>query len=156
MSRIYRTLTISDYDITAEGEVINKLTGKRLKGQLNGKGYLRVGIGKKLLFIHRLVAEKYIPNPKGKPQVNHKDGDKTNNRASNLEWVTNKENREHAVKNNLYKKGENCTWHKLTQNDVLYIRQNYPKIKRNELAKRLNVSPNTISDVFYHRTWKDS
>lgn len=47
MPRKYRTLTISDYDITVDGEVINKLTGKRLKGQFNGKGYLRVGIGKK-------------------------------------------------------------------------------------------------------------
>lgn len=56
------------------------------------KGYLRVELLKngqrKLLYVHRLVAAAFIPNPKGLPEVNHKDEDKTNNSVTNIEWVS--------------------------------------------------------------------
>ena len=91
---------LSDYEITRDGQVINKHNGHIVKPQINGKGYGRISIGKKLMFVHRLVAELYVPNPENKPQVNHIDGNKLNNCAGNLEWVTNQENRDHAVKIN--------------------------------------------------------
>lgn len=75
-------------------------------------GYLNVTLykrGKSKTFkVHRLVAEAFIPNPKNKPTVNHKDGDKTNNYVTNLEWATNQENIQHAYRTNLMSQsGEN-------------------------------------------------
>ena len=99
--RGYKKYTINDYEITKEGQIINKHNGHIVKPQPNSKGYLRVSIGGKLKFVHRLVAEKYIPNPENKPQVNHKNCIKIDNRVENLEWVTNQENRNHMVANGL-------------------------------------------------------
>ena len=56
-------------------------------------------------YIHRLVATAFIPNPEGKPEVNHKDGDKHNNALSNLEWATSSENKQHASRTGLLRSG---------------------------------------------------
>lgn len=152
-NRIYRYYTVDDYDITKNGEIINKHTGRIVKPQPNGKGYLRISIGKKLMFVHRLVAEKYIPNPDNLPQVNHKDGNKTNNCVDNLEWVSNSVNRKHAVQSGLHIHGEKCPWSKLTLENVNFIR-NHPEMSRKELSAMFNVSLNTISDIRTGRSWK--
>ena len=149
-----KTLSINDYIITKDGKIINKKRGNILKPQLNGKGYLRVSIGKKLMFVHRLVAEKYIPNLNNLPQVNHKDGNKLNNSVDNLEWVSNKQNREHALENGLHLCGEQCSWSKLKEKNVIYILEHYPEISIKELALKFNVNRNTISDIVHHRSWK--
>lgn len=77
--------------------------GNILKAQPDKKGYLRLRCTierQKLCFkVHRLVAEHFIENPEDKPQVNHKDTNKQNNRVDNLEWVTNIENAHHAIEN---------------------------------------------------------
>lgn len=71
----------------------------------DNRGYLRVGLYKdskqKKLFIHRLVAEAFIPRPAGKDFINHIDGDPKNNRIENLEWCTPRENTIHAYKTGL-------------------------------------------------------
>lgn len=87
------------------GTVTNIKTGLRKAYNTNRQGYLSVALcmqGKvKLEKVHRLVAQAFIPNPENKPQVNHKNGDKTDNRVENLEWVTNSENIRHAYENGL-------------------------------------------------------
>lgn len=144
--------SMEDYTITKDGEIINNRWNRKVKPQKNGKGYLRVYMCGKLHFVHRLVAEKYVPNPENKPQVNHKDGNKLNNRAENLEWVTNKENRSHAVKNGLHPHGE-CSYAKLNWEKVEYIRNHREKNPK-DLAKMFSVSPATIRDVWKYRSWK--
>ena len=72
--------------------------GKMLSLVHGPGGYIVVPLGKDSLSnrVHRLVAEAFIPNPEGKPFINHIDGDVTNNKISNLEWCTNRENQLHA------------------------------------------------------------
>lgn len=80
---------------------------KILVAHKNHKGYLQIRLSnagaRKTFIVHRLVALHFVPNPKNKPQVNHKDCNKLNNRFTNLEWCTNVENCCHAVINGLIK-----------------------------------------------------
>lgn len=81
-----------NYEVSNFGNVRNK-EGKILYKEPNKKGYLRVKLSKegkqKKIRIHRLVGQAFIPNPDNLPQINHKDFNKQNNRADNLEWCDN-------------------------------------------------------------------
>ena len=81
-----------------------KLTtkGRILRTAKDAKGYIRVQISNKTIKIHREVAKSFIPNPLNLEEVNHIDGDKSNNNVDNLEWCTHKQNINHAINNRLY------------------------------------------------------
>ena len=90
------------YAVTNDGKVYSKKTNKFIKPSIGSKGYFQVCLtvdGKKrTVKVHRIVAETFIPNPEGKPQVNHIDGNKRNNCVENLEWCTNSENQIHSYR----------------------------------------------------------
>lgn len=92
----------------SNGKCLILYKGKLLKPWFDGKKhYLQVTLSKdnvkKKYLIHRLVAETFINNTQNLPEVNHKNGCKTDNKVNNLEWVTSKENKAHAIKNGYYK-----------------------------------------------------
>lgn len=93
------------YSVSNTGRIYSKKKGVFLKTPLNKSGYQKVSLysnGKyKYTTVHRVVANAFIPNLENKETVNHKDGKKTNNYASNLEWATSGENTRHAHENGL-------------------------------------------------------
>jgi len=114
MEREWRTIIQNpNYEVSNYGEVRNKMTNYVLKPYIGKTGYPTVSIivvdgVRKKTNVHRLVAEAFIPNPLGKPCVNHKDYNRANNYFENLEWVTHSENglwsSEHMSKAHLGKK----------------------------------------------------
>jgi hypothetical protein len=135
-----------------EGYEISNLGGLRrttviyLKTQISA-GYERITIGGRGIYkaalIHRLVGKAFIDNPLKKPQINHKDGNKLNNRVDNLEWATRSENQLHAYRNKLQLDSiGGVHWSaRLTEEDFIEIRNKLDNgYSMTQLAKELNMS----------------
>lgn len=125
-------------------------------------GYLRFNISRnckiRKMFVHRAIMEAFVgPCPEGF-QVNHRDGEKSNNRIDNLEYVTPLQNMTHASKTGLRPPsmmGENNYTAKLTNEEVLRIRElKRMGSKTKALAKMFNVSIGTISSIVANRKWR--
>jgi hypothetical protein len=110
----------SEYEVSSLGRVrslsrmrrgkagsLTPMRGRVLRTGTSGAGYLRVLIQRHSVYVHRLVATAFIPNPLSRPEVNHQDGVKTNNASSNLAWVTHRENGQHASRAGLLAVGDN-------------------------------------------------
>jgi len=131
---------------------------KILKGWLSFDGYPYVNINGKHLRVHVLVATHFIPNPLNLPEVNHNDGDKTNNNDWNLEWVTHKQNMEHASRMGLMpnQSGSNNGNSKLNEYDVYHIKLMLnAKYSYKRIATIFGISKQLIATISQGRTWKN-
>ncbi len=144
------------YQVSDQGEVKSLLTNRVLKPGATSRGYLSVSLydgsipkKPKSYTVHSLVASAFLgPKPDDK-QINHKDANKTNNRASNLEYVTGKENIRHACDLGLIPVMRNNR--KLSDDQVRYIRSQFsgstPHGLQARLARELNVTSNVVKEV---------
>jgi len=139
------------YIIYPDGRVFSTIHMIFLKPVLDTKGYHRIQLNRCTHKIHRLVATHFVSNPDNKPEVNHIDGIKTNNHYTNLEWVTTKENKRHAVINGLHTslKGQYNGNAILTDKAVDEIKQllSGKKMLGKEIAAKFGVSVSTISAI---------
>lgn len=144
-------------DMGVKGNRFQK--GVILKPSTNRCGYMYVCIKGKSKKIHRLVAENFLDNPLNKREVNHIDGNKSNNNVCNLEWCTRSENVKHSFNIGLRKSnaGNNNPNKKLSVNNVLEIRELYRNKEKTqvELSKMFGVGQNTISEIVRYESWKD-
>lgn len=148
---------------TRYGQMVPTLYSGKLLSGTNRLGYRAVLLyrekASKHFLIHRLVAVAFIPQVEGKPQINHINGIKDDNRVSNLEWVDASENQLHAIALGLvdhsHMKGANNTGAKLTADDVIQIRSLLQAGKKsNELAAKYRVSTSCIYKIKHGLKWK--
>lgn len=151
-----------DYMIGNCGAIIGPKRGA-IKQRVNEDGYAVVTLGKLTNRhagkpVHRLVAEQFVenPNPDCYLEVNHKDFDRLNNKAENLEWVTHKKNIEYSVNAGHYNgcNGESNGRAKMTRADADAIRCSYAAGMRiADIAKKFNKPWSTIGNIVHNKTW---
>lgn len=139
--------------------------GRILKQSKNKDGYLRLRLVKnkkgKTFFVHRLVAKTFISNPRKLNEVNHKDGNKENNNADNLEWCNRSENISHAYKLGLEQKYYGTDSHRalFTLEEINQIRLKYiPRSRKygaRALAREYGVNRTTIERILRKETYKN-
>lgn len=123
-----------------------------MKLQRHAHGYVVLGLGrrgkKRHYYLHRLVAEAFVPNPRGLKATNHIDCDKTNNRWTNLEWCTYAENTQHAMRMGLIISGSRHQHSKLTAGQVREIRARQAVgIRVPEIATAFEVCRQTVYHI---------
>lgn len=133
---------------------------EKILNQSDRRGYACVVLSKtkaKPFSVHRLVANAFVPNTENKKTVNHKNGDKKDNRVSNLEWATQSEQQLHASSIGLRNKarGSNSNLSKLTESDIkeIFNLYNSGKYYIKQIADRYKVGVNAISSILNNYTW---
>lgn len=157
------------YYISSLGRLYSKHSDIMIKPAISSFGYLRFSLrkpgGKRvMLSAHRLVAIAFIPNPHKKETVNHKDGNKTNNRFDNLEWMTSAENTHHAIDTGLRKSYGSNVPNSLFNEEI--VRQICDLISKGftnkQIKEKINLPTNgktktvldtQISNIRHKRSW---
>lgn len=166
MNEIWRTCVECDaYEVSNSGKVRRSETYP-YRGfipfkdlvQVYDKGrYRKVCMRKnrKQLFkmVHILVASAFIGKRPADYEINHKDGNKSNNSVDNLEYVTRKENKEHAKRLGLYASGTEVNTAKLTEEKVKEIRSKFPSISQGKLSKIYGINQAHISRIIRRQAW---
>ena len=144
------------YEVTDDGKVFNK-NGKEMHQYYVTRGYRIVLLYKdkkqKTKLVHRLVAEAFIPNPDNLPQVNHKDEDKENNTASNLEWCTNDYNNHYGTGNE--RRRVSCTRGAKERGEckeVICLADGKRYYSISEAARHYGISMNRVSNSCIRRS----
>lgn len=165
MNEIWKS--IEGYEGMYEVSSIGKIKGiprkfrtntKILKPLINIKNkytYVQLSTGGKIkaVRVHRIVAMAFIPNTDNKPYVNHKDGNKSNNCLDNLEWVTESENTQHALDNDLIAKGEKSYLSKISLETAKYIKYSNKSVRA--LCNELNLKYAHVYNLRKGLIWKD-
>jgi hypothetical protein len=157
------------YRVYANGNIASsKNPSKLLKPVPNNCGYGRVTIcsegTKRLIFVHRIIAELFLSKPSGADQINHKDKNKTNNSVNNLEWVTCSENHLHSFKNgragsNANKNGgiSGIKNHQSKLNDKLVLEiydMTQHKVPQRQIAAHYNINQALVQRIAHKRVWR--
>lgn len=141
------------YNITKDGKIF--LNGIEKKQSNHSKGYKVIWFNGKLNYVHRLVAEHYLPKIDGKNNINHINGDKSDNRVENLEWVNKRDNCEHARLNGLSEKKSQGIIN-LTKEQILKIKKlRSSGIIYKDIAKMFNRDYRTIWDICNEKRYKE-
>jgi hypothetical protein len=137
----------ADYDVSNQGRV--RHGARILSGSIHKDGYIFVTLHGKQKPLHKLVAESFVPNYEKKPEVNHKDGNKQNCWADNLEWMTRSENQKHAIDSGLQPKGLSTYKGKFSSEQRETIKSEWDSgmFSRRELAKKYGVSHACINSI---------
>lgn len=142
MRSIPATITLKDGKVRERKGVVLKISKR---GRYMSKSLFKDGVYKSYT-VHRLVALAFIPNPDSKPHINHIDNNRYNNRADNLEWVTQKENLKHAAEQGRMKKPPvNFISPEKLQKAKDLLDQG---VTRRDVERQLNMSGHTINSYF--------
>lgn len=151
-----------NYEVSTTGLFRQKVEKVERPGRISNNGYYIARLtGKKQRSVHRLVATTFIPNPENKPQVNHIDGNRLNNKVENLEWCTNSENMKNAAARgalrtplNQRSKGEANPRAKLTDQKARIALSMKGLFTMQEVGDFFGVSRDTIRTIWSGYGWR--
>jgi hypothetical protein len=153
-AEIWKPIFGGEYLISNMGRVFSCSNNRLMKVYYDYRGYARFNM---VRFVHVLMAEAFMGPKPYAMQVNHKDGIKKHNILANLEYTTPKGNSDHAIRTGLKNDhGANNVWAKLSWAQVRQIRRMKGKYKGKIIARKFNVSPQTISGILVGRRYIES